>query len=106
MKNHILKHACINALLTVLYIGLVASFLFYVPTYFAFVDKPDTVFAPIMMLMLFVFSATLTAMLVLGRPILWYLDGRKKDAVTLFFYTLSVFFIIMLVAFILLATTA
>jgi hypothetical protein len=106
MKKNIFKYACINSLLTALYIAFVASFLFYVPTYFDFVDKPDTVFAPIMMLMLFVFSAAVTASLVLGRPILWYLDGKKKEAVNLFFYTLAFFFIIIILAFILLATTA
>lgn len=106
MRKDILKYACINSLLTALYIGLVGSFFFYGPRYFEFADKPDTVFAPIMMLMLFVFSATLTATLVLGRPVLWYLDGRKKEAVSLFFYTLGVFFIAMLLAFIVLVTTA
>ncbi len=106
MKQDILKYSCINALLTALYIVLVGSFFFYVPRHFAFVDKPDTVFAPIMMLMLFVFSASVTGSLVLGRPLLWYLDGKKKEAISLFTHTLVIFFFIMLLAFILLATTA
>lgn len=106
MKKDILKYACINSLLTALYIGLISWFLFYVPSYFELNDKPDTVFAPIMMLMLFVFSAAITASLVLGRPILWYLDGKKKEAISLFIHTLIVFFFIMLLAFILLTTTA
>lgn len=106
MKKDIIKHACINSLLTALYVGLVASFLFYVPRFFEFVEKPDTVFAPIMMLMLFVFSASITATLILGKPILWYLDEKKEEAINLFLYTLFIFFIIMVVAFILLATTA
>lgn len=106
MKKGILKYAFVNAILTSLYISLVASFLFYGPHYFAFAGKPDTVFAPIMMLMLFVFSAAITATLVLGRPILWYMDGNKKDAISLLFYTLLVFFIIMLLAFTVLIATA
>ena len=105
MKNTtILKYAFINSFLTAVYISLVASFLFYGPRYFAFAEKPDTVFAPIMMLMLFVFSASVTSTLVLGRPILWYMDGKKKEAITLFLYTLSCFFTIMLLAFACLAT--
>lgn len=64
-----------------------------------FGDKPDTVFAPIMALMLFVLSAAVTASLVLGRPILWYIDGKKKEAVQLLFSTLVVFFGIMLLTF-------
>ncbi len=106
MKKDILKYACINSLLTAIYIAFISSFLFYVPTYFDFVDKPDTVFAPIMMLMLFVFSAAVTSILVLGRPILWYLDGKKKEAISLFIHTLVIFLFIILFAFILLVTTA
>ena len=107
MKNTaIFKYAFINSFLTALYISFVASFLFYGPRYFAFAEKPDTVFAPIMMLMLFVFSAAVTSTLVLGRPILWYMDGKKKEAVSLFLCTLSVFFVIMLLAFAALATIA
>ena len=105
MRKEILKYACINALLTILYIILIASFLFYVPRYFAFSEKPDTVFAPIIMLMLFVFSAAITGSLVLGRPILWYLDGRKKEAIHLFAYTLAIFFVFMLVTFAILTKT-
>lgn len=106
MKKDILKHAFVNAILTSLYIGLVASFLSYAPQYFGLADKPDTVFAPILMLMLFVFSAAITGALVLGKPILWYMDGNKRDAVRLFLYTLAVFFVAILLAFVVLVTTA
>jgi hypothetical protein len=106
MKKDILKYAFVNAFLTSLYISLVASFLFYGLRYFDFVEKPDTVFAPIMMIMLFVFSAALTGILVLGRPILWYMDGNKKDAVNLLLSTLLVFFVIIILAFSVLVVTA
>ncbi len=98
MQRDILKYGFLHALLTALYIGLVATFIFYiVPMFFA--DKPDTIFAPIMMLMLFVFSAAVTGTLVLGRPILWYIDGKKKEAIYLLFSTLLAFFGIMLLTF-------
>lgn len=96
MKKDVLKYALINSFLTALYIGLVASFLFYGLR--SFEQEPDTVFAPLLMLMLFVFSAALTGTLVLGRPVLWYLDGRKKEAINLLFYTLLAFFVIILFA--------
>jgi len=102
MKKDILKYACINSFLTTFYIGLVASFMFYGQR--SFPQGPDTVFAPILMLMLLVFSAALTGSLVLGRPILWYMDGKKREAISLLGYTLSVFFIIMLLAFIVFVT--
>jgi len=41
------------------------------------------------MLLLFVLSAAVTGALVLGRPILLYLDGQKTDAIRLFLYTLA-----------------
>ena len=106
MKKSVLKHALINATLTSLYIILVASFLFYIPRYFNLAGKPDTVLAPIMMLMLFVFSAATTGTLVFGRPILWYMDNNKKDAISLLLYTLSILFVVMILAFVVLVNMA
>ncbi len=36
---------------------------------------------PVFMLLLLIVSATVTGTLVLGKPILLYLDGRKKESV-------------------------
>lgn len=91
MKNNIIKTAALNAILTAVYIAVVASFLFYAPKVFGSSGKPDTVLAPIVMLSLFVFSAALTGTLIFGRPILWYLDGKKSEAVSLLAYTLAIF---------------
>lgn len=55
--------------------------------------------APIIMLMLFVFSAGMTATLVLGRPVIWYLDGKKKESIQLLLSTLFAFFILTVLAF-------
>jgi len=64
--------------------------LFYMaPVIFGGIDKKDSIIIPIAMLMLFVFSATLCGALVLGRPILWFLDDKKKEAIKLFSYTLA-----------------
>jgi len=101
MKNDIIKHAFINASLTALYIIGISSFLFYVSRFF---DSPNTVLIPIMMLSLFVFSAALTGSLIFGRPILWYLEGKKEEAVFLLIYTLGIFLIITLLIFSLLLT--
>ncbi|MFY9493442.1 MAG: hypothetical protein WAP55_03135 [Minisyncoccia bacterium] len=93
MNTKITKYAVGHALLTMLYIVLISSFLFYVPRTFNF-DKTDTVFAPILMLSLLVFSASVVGSLIFARPILWCLDGQKKEAVRLLVYTLLAFFII------------
>lgn len=93
MKYPILKFAGLNTLGTVLYIALVSSLLFYAPRIFG-TKKEDTVFIPIAMILLFVLSASITGLFVLGRPVLWYLDGKKKEAVSLFIATLGFLFLI------------
>ena len=47
-----------------------------------------------------VFSAAFTGFLVFGRPIMWYLDGKKKEAMQLFFSTLILLLMIAIVIFI------
>ncbi len=93
----IIKTAIQNACSTVVYIATIASFLFYAPKIFE-QNKPDTVLAPIVMLSLLVFSAALTGFLIFGRPVMWYLEGNKEDALKLFAYTLGVFFVTTLIA--------
>ena len=99
MPKDIFKHASLNAIGTAIYVVLVASFLFYVPKALGLNDTADTVLTPILMLSLLVFSVALVGTLIFGRPVLWYLDGRKKDSITLLFYTLGVFFLIIMIAF-------
>lgn len=98
MKNNILKNAFLNAFATALYIVAIASFLSYTPKIFEEVED-KTVLVPIAMLSLLVFSATLTGVLVFGRPILWYLDGRKKEGVQLLLSTLAIFLSFTITAF-------
>jgi len=93
----IVKTALFNSLSTAIYIALVGSF-FYLAQQKKFGDG-QTIFIPIFLLMLFVFSAALTGALIFGRPVLWYLEDKKKDALLLLGYTLGIFFIITLLAF-------
>lgn len=97
MKNNIIKIAIQNALATAAYVVAVASFLFYAPRVFKSGD--DTVLVPIVMLLLFVFSAAMTGLLLFGRPAFWYLDGKKKEALSLLISTLVILLLITLVAF-------
>ncbi len=92
MNKTILTFAGLNALGTALYIGFVASLFFYAPLIFGQNTK-DTVLIPIFTLLLFVLSASVTSLLVLGRPVLWYLDGRKKEAVSLLIATVGCLFL-------------
>lgn len=98
MKNQIIKTAVTNAVLTTAYVMLVASFFIYVlPTLGP--NEPKTVLAPMMMLLLLICSAGLTGWLVFGRPVLWYLDGHKQDALALLGYTLGTLFAITIAIF-------
>lgn len=89
----IIKYAVLHAMLTTLYIICIASFLFYVPKMFGLDKEPDTVLAPIVMLSLLVFSVATVGTLIFGRPILWYLDGKKHESVSLLVATLASFFL-------------
>ncbi|MBU6415309.1 hypothetical protein KGQ34_03695 [Patescibacteria group bacterium] len=97
MKNNILKNAFFNASATALYIAAVASFLFYVPKFFG--HRTDIMLVPMVMLSLFVFSAALTGSLIFGKPILWYLEGKKQEAISLLVVTLGIFLAITVAAF-------
>lgn len=79
-------HSFGHALLVVLYTSGIASIMFNSKTLF---KQQDTVFTPIAILMLFVLSAAIVGALVLGRPILLYLDGKKPEALKMFGYTLG-----------------
>jgi len=101
MKNtnkNITKTALIDALATVVYVALVALFLFYVPRMLTSFQQQSAL-VPIFMLLLFVFSAALTGIFVFGKPVIWYLDGKKKEALSLIGCTLLFIFLCTLVAF-------
>lgn len=94
------KIAFLNALATAAYIILVGAFMYYGGQ--IKIGRNNAFLAPIALLMLFVFSAALTAFLVFGRPAIWYLDGKKKDALELLFTTLAFFSVITVLAILLL----
>lgn len=90
-----IKYALANALLTALYVTIIGMFFRFAPVIFG--DSEPNAFIPILMLLLFVFSAALCGGLFLGRPLLWYLDGKKKEAITLFIHTLWIFFVVIVI---------
>jgi hypothetical protein len=98
--NKIWKRAFMNAFLTALYITAIGFFMYYGTL--MKIGRDNVFLAPIAMLMLFVFSATITGFLVVGKPAQLYVDGKKKEALTLFTYTLISFSVFTLLAIILL----
>jgi hypothetical protein len=94
MKDIRIK-AFINSLLTSLYIVGIGLFLYY-GTMMKF--GRNSFIAPISLLFLFVFSAALTSYLMFGKPAQLYVDGKKKEALSLVTYTLGFFCVFTLVA--------
>jgi hypothetical protein len=93
----IIKRALIDSFGTAVYIALVVSLIFSLQNF----PGPDkTIIIPIAMLLLFVSSAAITGFLVFGKPIMLYIDGKKREAVLLLGYTLGILVLITLVAFI------
>jgi len=96
MKNKLALHSLGHAALTFLYISGVAWLLSNGQDIFG-PDEPKNFWIPATMLLIFVFSATITAALVLGRPLMLYLDGAKKEALKFFGATVGWIFIILLI---------
>lgn len=96
--NKIIKRALIDSVLTADYIVIISGFIYSLRF---IMPKEDSAIIPIAMLLLFVFSAALTAILVFGKPAMIYLNGKKKEAIKLLAYTMAFLFIITILAFIL-----
>ena len=60
----------------------------------------DNFLGPVAFLLLFVLSAAITGALILGRPVVLYLENRKLEAVKLFLYTVGWLFVTTLAALI------
>jgi hypothetical protein len=89
----------LNALLSILYISLVAGIL-YSGTIFKI--GANSVMAPIALISLFTFSAAMMGYLFLYQPFGLYFDGEKKIALDLFLKTMLIFGVITLIIFVLL----
>lgn len=96
------KRGFINATATALYVIAIASFMYYGSL--IKLGRANIILVPITMLLLFVSSAALTGFLIFGKPVQLYVDGKKKEALSIFTYTLVSFFAITFVFLILLIT--
>lgn len=85
-KSAYLWKSFINALGVLVYTAVVSWLLFNGEDLFG---ATSSFLLPLFMLLLFVISAAITGLLVLGRPLHLYLSGLKKEAVTLLFATLA-----------------
>jgi hypothetical protein len=98
MKNStLIRWGATHAIGVLIYIFLLAVFFNGANDWFGKADK--NIITPVAALMLFVFSALVTGGLVLGKPIMLYLDGQKKEGVKLLFFTGIGIFILMSLVF-------
>ena len=80
MKGAILKYGFLHALASAAYVTVIV----------AFMTNAEKILGPkqeylggVLFLLVFVISAAAMAMLVFGRPVMWYMDGAKREAVSL-----------------------
>ena len=90
-------HSLGHAVLVLVYVSLVAFVMSHAQM---FLGPKDTAWTPVAVLMLFVLSAAVTSSLVLGRPLLMYFDGQKKEALQFFVYTVGWLFLLTIVVFV------
>ncbi len=84
-KKKLISLSLLHALAVFLYIFGVAWVLMNAGKVFPKMN--ETIFGPITFLLLFVTSAAITGSLVLGKPVMLYLEKQKKDAVLMFVCT-------------------
>ncbi len=86
MKLNTFWHSLGHAVLVVLYVWGVAFFMSHGQQIFG---DDKSVWIPVTILLVFVISASITGTLVLGRPILLYMEGKKKEGLKFFGSTLA-----------------
>ena len=87
--------SALNSLGVLAYVSLVVIFMNNAQKIFGNDNPPLT---GVVVLLVFILSALITGSLVLGKPIMLYLDGRKKEAVKMVFYTGASLFVLLLLA--------
>jgi len=96
----IVKHSVINAVLASAYVAMISQ---VIRNGEALFGEMKDAYGPMAFLLLFVVSAAVMAIVIFGQPIIWYLDGFKKEGVRLAICTVIALFIITLIILISLA---
>ncbi len=100
MNKKLLLYGFLYALGVAVYVSLIALVITSSQNWFG----PATDFwGPALILLLLTLSVAVVGSLIFIRPALWALDGRKKEALVLLFYTLGWLAMMTIIAFIILA---
>ncbi|PIR95872.1 hypothetical protein COT93_00170 [Candidatus Falkowbacteria bacterium CG10_big_fil_rev_8_21_14_0_10_37_18] len=102
-NKKLIVNASLNTLGVLVYIYLVSLILNNGDRIFG--KLASQIIGPMFFLLLFVFSALITSWLILGKPILLYLEGLKKESIRLLFYNGLGLFVLMVIGFIMLMLT-
>lgn len=86
LPTNYLIRSFLHALGVMAYTALASTMLNGGETLFG--NKP-TIWGPIAFLMFFVLSATITGLLVLGKPVTLFMEGQKKEAITFLVATVA-----------------
>jgi hypothetical protein len=89
------KNPIVNALGASAYIFLVVAVMNFVTG--PMKNKPDSFFAPIMLLFVLTLSVAVMAYLFFYQPFVLYFDNKKKEALDLFLKTILIFGMITLI---------
>lgn len=87
--------SALHSLGVLAYVSLVVTFMNNAQKIFGNDNPPLT---GVVVLLVFILSALITGSLVLGKPIMLYLDGKKTEAVRMLVYTGVNLFILLLLA--------
>jgi len=97
MSKNIITNAIINAGATAVYVIGIATLLFRAERIFGPNSVKETILVPIAILLLLVISAAVTGLLVFGKSAMWYLDGKKKEAMSLFVCTIGFLVVVVII---------
>lgn len=87
MQPQLIWRGFLHAAGVVAYITIIAWTIFNGEKFFGVIDQQW--WGPVLFLLLFVVSALITSLLVLGKPILLYAEGKRREGIILLFATAS-----------------
>ncbi|MBN2198050.1 hypothetical protein JW698_02585 [Candidatus Wolfebacteria bacterium] len=102
-KKRIIKYAFIQAVIAVAYIAIVSGLMANGEKLFG---KHEGALLMMAMLLLLVLSVAVMGVTIFGKPIIWYLNDLKKEAIILILYTLGFLIITAIIFFAFLALWA
>ena len=100
-NKKLILHGFLHSVMAFLYIAGVATLLVSVPKLMGPMKLAPGLGATAFLL-LFVISAAIMGLIVLGRPVMLYLDGKKKEGIQLLFYIIGFLVVIAMVFFLVL----